>query len=588
MTFTILKNMERKYYSSERSIQILVSLLKQHGIRRCVVSPGATNITFVASLQYDDYFELYSSVDERSAAYIACGLAAESGEPVVLSCTGATASRNYIPGLTEAYYRKLPLLAVTSTQNIMRIGHLRAQVIDRSTIQNDIALLSEYIPITNDATSEWSNTIKINRALLELKHRGGGPVHLNLETAYSMDYSVKELPQAMMIHRICRGDQFPSLPHGRIAVFVGSHVKFSDSETQALDAFCSSHNAVVICDHTSGYKGKYRIQGALLVTQDKSISELAIMDLLIHIGEVSGADYSLFPKEVWRVNPDGELRDSYQRLSYVFEMSERYFFEQYIDLSKEPQSSYREAFNEQLAVLRNKIPDELPFSNVWIAGQMASQLPENSVLHLGILNSLRSWNLFEVPDSVYVYTNTGGFGIDGNTSSLIGASLVNPDKLYFEVVGDLAFFYDMNSIGNRHVGKNVRILLVNNGKGTEFRNYKHPAAAFGDKADPYMAAAGHFGNKSHQLVKHYAEDLGYEYLSANNKEEFMKVLPHFVMPDIVDNPILLEVFTNNEDESKALFIIKNLSFSVKGLLRDIAKKFLSDNSIRLIRNKLKI
>lgn len=580
--------MDGKYYSNERSIQILISLLKQHGIKKCVVSPGATNVTFVASLQQDDFFELYSSVDERSAAYIACGIAAESGEPVVLSCTGATASRNYIPGLTEAYYRKLPVLAVTSTQDVTRVGHLRAQVIDRSVIQNDIALLSEHIPITNDATTEWSNTIKINRAILELKHRGGGPVHLNLTTTYSKDYSVKDLPVAKMIRRICRGDEFPSLPQGRVAVFVGAHVKFSDAETQALDAFCSSHNAVVICDHTSGYKGKYRVQAALLVTQGKSISNLAIMDLLIHIGEVSGAYYSLFPKTVWRVNPDGELRDAYQRLSCVFEMSEQYFFEHYIDEAKDSFTSYRDAFNEQLSVLRYKIPDNLPFSNVWIASQMAAQLPENSILHLGILNSLRSWNFFEIPDSVWAYSNTGGFGIDGISSSLIGASLVHPDKLYFGVLGDLAFFYDMNSIGNRHVGKNVRILLVNNGKGTEFRNYSHPAAAFGDEADWYMAAAGHFGNKSHQLVKHYAEDLGYEYLSADNKDDFLRVMPRFVTTEITDKPIILEVFTNNEDESKALFEIRDIAFSIKGLLRDIAKKILSEDDIRFIRNKLKI
>ncbi len=181
--------MEGKYYSSERSVQLLISLLKQHNIKKCVLSPGATNLTFVASLQQDPYFECYSSVDERSAAYIACGLAAESGEPVVLSCTGATASRNYIPGLTEAYYRKLPVLAVTSTQDISRIGHHIAQVIDRRVIQNDIALLSEYIPVTDSNTNAWSNTVKINRALLELRHRGGGPVHLNVETAYSRDYS---------------------------------------------------------------------------------------------------------------------------------------------------------------------------------------------------------------------------------------------------------------------------------------------------------------------------------------------------------------------------------------------------------------
>ena len=99
-------------YTSERNVQILIALMKHHGVKRVVASPGTTNITFVASLQNDPFFEMYSAADERSAAYIACGLAAETGEPVALTCTGATASRNYLPGLTEAYYRKLPVLAV--------------------------------------------------------------------------------------------------------------------------------------------------------------------------------------------------------------------------------------------------------------------------------------------------------------------------------------------------------------------------------------------------------------------------------------------------------------------------------------------
>ena len=215
--------MDGKYYSSERSIQILISLLKAHNIKKCVLSPGATNITLVGSLQQDPWFECYSSVDERSAAYIACGLAAESGEPVVLSCTGATASRNYLPGLTEAYYRKLPVLAVTSTQDISRIGHHIAQVIDRRAMQNDVVLLSEYIPVTDNDTKEWSNTVKINRALLELRHRGGGPVHLNVETTYSRDFSVKELPQARVIRRVMPQDAFPEIPQGRVAVLSVPH-----------------------------------------------------------------------------------------------------------------------------------------------------------------------------------------------------------------------------------------------------------------------------------------------------------------------------------------------------------------------------
>lgn len=127
-----------KYYTVERHTQILIALMKFHGVKKIVASPGTTNITLIGSLQNDPYFEIYSSVDERSAAYIACGLARESGEPVALSCTGATASRNYPSGLTEAFYSNLPILAITSTQHLGRVGQMMPQVLDRSIQMNDM------------------------------------------------------------------------------------------------------------------------------------------------------------------------------------------------------------------------------------------------------------------------------------------------------------------------------------------------------------------------------------------------------------------------------------------------------------------
>ena len=574
----------KHYYSSERSIQILISLLKQHGIKTVIASPGTTNLTFVASIQQDPWFEIYSSVDERSAAYIACGMAAESGEPVVLSCTGATASRNYMPGLTEAYYRKLPVLAVTATQDETRIGHLIAQVIDRSVLPNDIALLSEHIPITCDETDEWSNTVKINRALLELRHRGGGPVHLNVTTTYSRNYSVEKLPEARMIRRICPEDTFPALPEGRIAVFVGTHRLFTETETAVIDRFCASHDAVVFCDHTSGYNGKYRVQFSLVAGQDAYVSALCKVGLLVHIGEVSADYLRIRTNQVWRVNPDGALRDTFKRLTCVFEMSEQLFFEKYAgDAAKE---DYLRTCRDEYAQILQKIP-ELPFSNIWIAQHTASRIPEGAVVYLGILNTLRSWNMFEFPQSVQSNCNVGGFGIDGNVSALIGASLVHPKKIYFGIVGDLAFFYDMNVVGNRHVGKNIRIMLINNGKGTEFRNYYHPGAAFGDDADRYIAAAGHYGNKSPELIKHYAQDLGYEYLTASNKEEFLQVYERFLIPELTDKPMLFEIFTDNQNESDALKIVNNLKTNAIGKSKQIAKQILGETGTKLVKKMMK-
>lgn len=193
------------HYTQERNVQILLGLLKAYGINKVVASPGSTDITFIASVQYDNFFKVYSCVDERSAAYMACGLADETGEPVVIVCTGATASRNYVPGLTEAYYRKLPVIAVTTSEPVERIGHLLPQLMDRTNIQNDIAIFSCNLQNISSPLDEWSVNINANKAISALFRNGGGPVHINLETCHNMKFDVMELPSTKVIRRYVIG-----------------------------------------------------------------------------------------------------------------------------------------------------------------------------------------------------------------------------------------------------------------------------------------------------------------------------------------------------------------------------------------------
>lgn len=567
----------QKYYTSEKNAQVIISLLKQNGIKRVIASPGTTNMALVASMQQDSFFEMISAVDERSAAYMACGLAAETGEPVVISCTGATASRNYLPGLTEAFYRKLPVLAVTSTQAFSKVGHHVAQVIDRSQLPRDTVKLSVGLPIVKDDEDLWDCEIKVNQAILELKRAGGGPAHINLPTTYSKDYDIKELPFYRCIKRIESMESMPDLPDGRIAVLVGSHVKWDARSIAALERFCEVNGAVVLCDHTSGYEGKHKLIFSVVSGQKFKDISLTRPRVLIHIGEVTGDYYNIqvTGDEVWRVSPDGEIRDTFRKLSYVFELPEAVFFENYSKVSSRvADNSYLKACNEQLVKIRAQIPD-LPFSNIWVASQAAHLIPQGSTIHFGILNSLRAWNFFDLPEGVVSASNVGGFGIDGGMSSLLGASFNDQSKLYFCVIGDLAFFYDMNSLGNRHVGKNIRILLVNNGKGTEFRNYGHVAHDFGEDADEFISAGRHFGNKSPELAKGYVKALGFEYLTASSKDEFMAVYQRFLVPEVTDRPMLFEVFTDSDDESKALEMMMTISkdsgLHAKKLTRDVVK-----------------
>lgn len=565
--------MESKFkYTNERNVQIVIALLKAHGIHRVIASPGTTNMTFVVSIENDPWFQIWSSVDERSAAYLACGMAAETGEPVVISCTGATASRNYMPGLTEAYYRKLPVLAITSTRGNHKLGHLIDQQIDRRNIPNDIAMESVTIPMVKGKEDERYCEIEANKAILALNLNGGGPAHINMYTNYSHDFTVKEIPHVNAIYRHFVFDkEWPAIPQdGRIVVRVGSHANFSDEQTKAIDAFCATYDAVVCCDHTSGYRGKYEVHGQLVFGQHKWHSSLRNANLCIHIGEVSGDQFTVNAKHTWRVSPDGELRDTFGNLRRVFMMPEIDFFNHYAK-GNANYTDYLDALNKEIEDVKNEIPN-LPYSNIWMAQQMHEKLPKDCEIHFGIYHSLRSWNFFKLPLGIQAKCNVGGFGIDGGVSTMIGASLSNPNKLFIGVFGDLAFFYDMNVVGNRHVGNNVRILLVNNGKGNEFRNYGHPCYFLGDEADKYIAAAGHYGNMSNLLVKNYAENLGYEYITASNKEEFYNVVEKFLSSEISDKPILFEVFTETEDESDALETILNMVVDNKTIVKDKLKK----------------
>lgn len=571
------------YYSVERNIQILIYLLKAHGIKKIIASPGTTNFSFIGSLQHDSWFEIYSSVDERSAAYIACGMASESGEPVVLTCTGSTASRNYYPGLTEAFYRKLPVLAITAHQGPDRIGQLISQNIDRSQTAKDVARLSVEIPIIKDSRDEAFVVREVNRVILELSRNGGGPAHINLFTVCSTDFSVRDLPPVKVIKRYYVWDELPEIPNGRIVIFVGTHRKFTDKLTSAVDMFCAKYDAVVICDHTSGYYGRYKVCPAIALQQHGISWAFMKPNLAIHIGEVSAAEYawSYSADCFWRVSEDGEIRDPYQTMTKVFQMKEDYFFTYYCQKYKESRHDQYDLYQDVLKDLYSQIP-ELPFSNIWNVSQLSHVLPKGSLLHLSASNTRRCWNMFPLPDGVEAFANVGCCGIDGSTSSLIGASLLYPKRLCFLATGDLAFFYDLNSLGNRHIGNNIRILLVNNGIGAEFKLHPHRCTSFGEDANLYMAACGHFGNKSTQLVKHFAEDLGFKYLSAKNKDEYLEALQLFIDPT-EESSIIFELFTNYQEENEALQTMKHLKVDPNQKIKSAIASAIGEKGVNILK-----
>lgn len=581
------------YYSTEKNSQMIVALLKAHGIKNIVVSPGTTNISLVVSLQHDSYFIMYSCVDERSAAFMACGIASETNSPVVLICTESTASRNYYPGLTEAYHRKLPILAITCLHSYSSIGHLESQVIDRSVSPIDSIRLKVNLPILKDETDIWESEIKINQAILELTRHGGGPVHVNLPWPYKpYNFSTHDLPDVRVIKRFFSYQHLPDIPSGKIAVFIGTHKKWNSDETRAFELFCEKYGAVAFCGHTSNYQGKYYINSNLLANQLCDFTIFNNIELVIHIGEEATDLLTLTKlkkaKQTWRVSEDGELRDTFRNLINVFEMTEYDFFSYYAAKeNKNRHLNYLQKCIECQKQVNAQLP-ELPFSNIYAASKIMGELPENSVVYLGASSTIRAWSMFDFPSTVEANGNMGTRGIDGTLSTAIGASLTNPQRIYYCILGDLNFFYDMGSLGNRHIGNNFRILLINNGGGSLFKQGNAPGRRIGNEnANLYIAAAGHWGNKSTSLLKHYSEDLNFVYLSASNKKDFEAVLHKFLDPHISEHPILFEIFTNDEDERTAFDLMGHIIMDTKGQIKKKAKDILGDKGVNFIKNMVK-
>ena len=538
-------------YTDDKNAQAVLALLKQYGIKKIVVSPGMTNVPISRSVQIDPWFEVYSVVDERSAAYFACGLSYASGEPVVISCTGATASRNYLPGLTEAYYRNLPIIALTSQRHTSDYGNLVPQITDRTSSQNDIKKISVHLPVVRDDEDFERCTISVNRALIAATTRGGGPVHINLPVD-NFSFTTEKLPEVRKI-TYYDSDSIKSesaalaaeLSGKRVAIFIGAHAKFDKSLKKAVESFATKFGGAVIVDQTSNYTGK----NAILLAQIADLKNSSIRpDVVIDIGSITG-EYSigwLFNIETWRISEDGEIHDRMHRQTKLFDCIEEVFFSALAQKTETVKIDYYKELEDEVASI--SIP-ELPFSNTYVSHLLSRHLPKNSSLHMGILNSLRNMNFFALDDTIDGSSNVGGFGIDGALSTLIGQSMFDKKHLVFGLVGDLAAFYDMNALGIRHIGNNVRILIVNNGGGVEFRLNDEVEKQLGEDTNEFIAAAGHNGS-----MKAWAEARGFYYMTASDKGTFSKQINDFCSPDLnkFKSPVVFEVFTTMESEQSSL------------------------------------
>lgn len=579
--------------SEIRNVQILVKLLKQYGIKELVLSPGGSDIPIIHSLETDDFFHCYSVVDERNATYYAMGLAQEKKCPVAAICTSGTAVCNYLPGITEAFYQNVPIIAITADKNPYFQSQLETQKIEQTKIFDGVVKKSVNLPIIKCDDDEWLCNRLINEALLEISHHGMGPVHINIPViGNNSEYITNELPNERVINFLeepINDSEWLKIVEKlsqkeKIMIVVGQNINFTKEMENNMSNFFASYNCFYAIEHLSNLNCNGTIN-TYPITEISSLGKELLPDLVISIGNNLSA-YKLKPflrnhykeTENWLIDPSGKIRDAYKSLTKVFECSIEHFFEKTTKLVsniKNNQNYYNLWKN-----LKEKIEiPELTFSNMYAAKKLAESIPDNSILHLAILNSTRLIQFFNLPKNVKVYSNVGALGIDGCLASFAGQAAATDKKAYL-LIGDLSFFYGMNGAGLRSINKNVRIILINNTGGSEFHFFMGKEII--PTIDDYICA------KHNHIAKGWVESLGYKYYSAKNKEEV-----DFAMEETTkdsDKPIFIEIFTDMENDANKTLEIYNKNrlaiASSKGGLSG-AKDILSSKLTQKQKNAIK-
>jgi len=544
-------------FSTKQNVLQLLSLLKLHGISKFVVSPGSRHIPIVISMECDPFFKLYSVVDERSASFFALGIIQKTNEPVGIICTSGTASANYNSAIAEAYYQHLPLLVITADRLPCYLDQQEDQMIHQATEYQNVAKWVANLPECQNTEEEWYCNRLINEALLELRHHGDGPVQINIPIHSHIDaFTTPEIPIVRKITRIDMGIQEENwtvlanmIRDKKIVVIIGEGFPLNEKQNQQLDQFLNSFDAVVLADKMSNCHHTYSIENAFPILQaisNKDVSEMK-PDLII----TCRANYSFNPEfkgfvkrcgkiEHWYVSPSGVIVDPFTLLSTVFEMDEFYFFDKMVKAISTKALSHDYA--EIWKVISESIEEpDVEYSHLAAVKEFFKNLPKDCCLHLANSNSVRMAQLFHIDPSVEVHCNRGTDGIDGSMSSAVGYA-ASAEKDVYLMIGDLSFFYDMNAIWNRQLGKNLRIFLDNNDGGAIMHMPKRP--------DLVASLLPNYISAQHKTsAKAWVENRGFTYISATNIEELQVGMKKLVDPS-TEGPVIIEVFTEMLEDTR--------------------------------------
>ena len=550
-------------------ISELIALLQAHDVRDVVLCPGSRNAPLVHTLSHQlAGATCHSIIDERSAGFYALGLALATHRAVVVCCTSGTAVANLHPAVAEAYYQGVPLIVLSADRPERWIGQWAGQTLPQPGLFGSLVRKAVHLPEPHTEEERWYCNRLINEALLAALAPLPGPVQINVPIS---DPGVSLLPPTPAEHNSKPSNRRPvGMQPGRciqqlypyridaqtIEPLLSRLVTFErkmilvgqeswSATTSTGETFPQSLREQFLCIGESLSNSPVSICSldALLASLSEADRRALQPDLLITLGGhiVSNKMKQYLrtypPRETWLLSPDPTVVDLFCSLTEQIIAPAGPFLETLAQsLAGCPSSPYARHWRERI----DRLPSPTPrYSSLAVVGSLLSHLPEEPcVLHLANSSSVRYAELFRKSRRLLTLCNRGTSGIEGSLSTALGFARQRAEERHFIVIGDLSFFYDLNALGLPEVGSNVRVLLLNNQRGSIFQSL--PTLEMDRLSQRYITA-------EHQLrAQGWAESCGWEYLSVHEASKLEETMAYFVGP--ADRPRLLEAFVSSEDE----------------------------------------
>ena len=534
--------------------QSIIEILRAKGINTIVISPGSRNAPLTIGFVSNPIFTCYSIADERSAAFFALGIAQQIKKPVAVVCTSGSALLNYYPAFAEAFYSQIPLIVISADRPQSKIDIGDGQTIRQENVFSNHSLYNANL--TENTSDE--NDVLIQKAI-DTASEKRGPVHINAPFEEPLYETTSELSVFPKINSITSKEfilenlsEYATLwnTSKKKLVLVGVNEP-NAVEQQFLDLLANDPSVVVMIETTSNlHHSKFinTIDSIITPFTNEDFLDFQPEILVTFGGMIVSKRIKAYlrkykAKHHWHID-DLRAYDTFGSLSKHFQLTPNLFFNSFFSLTQMVESDYNQKAQNIKALRQQKSLEylaKIPFTDFKVFEKVIPALPKNSQLQISNSSPIRYAQLFDIEKSIEVFSNRGTSGIDGSTSTAIGAAVGSKKPNVF-IAGDIGFLYDSNALWNNYIPKNFKIILINNGGGGIFRILP------GHNETPVFTT---FFETSHCLTaEHLAKMFGFKYLIAST-EKTLEISLNALFSD-EDKPALLEVFTPTLENDKIL------------------------------------